>query len=293
MPKNIFIEQNTELNLQLLAAQRFFYSCAKNYRTLRTFFSIILAIVGPILFYYCSDYRSAIMIVGAAWALFSEIFLRHFERESLKMAAAIQEQFDVGLFDLPWNEILVDKKVTSELIQYANRKFSGNRENLKNWYADTSSFSYPLNVLLCQRSNIVWDWRLRRAYGYFISFCTILVFVGGILLGLILHINLFDYLTGIFIPQFAAIHLGFEVSKNQIAIANEKELKENILNSLVDKGLEDSTTISQLLCRQIQDFIYCSRISGTLVPDFCYNLLKQHYEFDMNLAIDAYRKRFK
>lgn len=293
MPKNIFIEQNTELNIQLLAAQRFFYSRAKKYRTLRTIFSIILAIVGPVLFYYCSDSRSGIMIVGSAWALFSEFFLRHFERESIKMAAAIQEQFDTDLYDLPWNEILVDKKVTSELIQSANREFSGNRENLKNWYPDTNLFPYPLNVLLCQRSNIVWDWRLRRAYGYLISFCTILIFVGGVLLGLILNIPLFDYLTGIFIPQFAAIHLGFEVSKSQIEIANEKELKEKLLNSFVDKGLENSTTISLLLCRQIQDFIYCSRISGSLVPDFCYNLFKQHYEFDMNSAIDAYRKRFK
>jgi len=291
MPKNIFIEQNLDSNLQLLAAQRTLYSSAKMYRRLRTFFSVILAVIGPILFYYCTEYRPAITIVGAVWALFSEIFLRCWETESIKTAATVQEQFDVDLFDLPWNKILVDKKVTSEIIQSSNRKFSGNREDLKNWYPDTSSFPYPLNVLICQRANIVWDWRLRYAYGFIISICTAFVLIGGIVFGLFLHVGLFEYLTGIFIPQFAAIHLGMEISTNQIEIANEKRQKENKVTSLLEKGLKDPSSASTLQCRQVQDFIYHARITGALVPDFYYNLLKPHYEADMTSAVETYRKQ--
>ena len=293
MTKNFFLEQNSEANIGLLAAQRSLYSQAKTYRQIRFFFSVILAIFGPILFYFFTDCRSTITVIGAAWALLSEIFLRRFEAESIKKAATVQEQFDVELFGLPWNEILVGKKVTSELIQSANRNFRDHRETLKNWYADTSSFPYPLNVLICQRSNIVWDWRLRREYGYFILLSTIALLIGGIIFGLILHIGLFDYLTGIFIPQFAAIHLGIDVSRNQIMLANDKEQKENVVNDLIEKGLGNPDSISVAQCREIQNFIYHSRVIGSLVPDLYYNRLKEQYELDMQSVVDNYRKRLK
>jgi hypothetical protein len=293
MSKNIFIDQNNESNQILLAAQRSLYSNAKTYRNLRTLFSVILAIFGPILFYYWANCRSTIMLIGVAWIIISEIFLKRLEFESIKNAATVQEQFDVELFDLPWNEVLTDNKVTLEVIQAANRKFDGNRNDLKNWYADTSLFPYPLNVMLCQRSNIVWDWRLRQGYGFFIFCCASLIFAGGVIFGLCLDFGLFNYLTGIFLTQFAAIHLGFEVSRNQILIANEKKQKEQKVNTLVERGLKDPNSISPLICRQIQDFIYTARVTGPLVPDFFYNLHKREYEFDMNSVVETYRKWLK
>ena len=291
MSKNIFIAQNSEQNLILLAAQRHMYSNAKTCHKFRISFSVILAIVGPVLFYYFVNCRSIIMLIGAVWVLICEIFLKRRESELIKNAATIQEQFDVELFNLPWNEILANEKVTLEKIQAANRKFNGNRNDLKNWYADTSIFPYPLNVMICQRSNIVWDWRLRRNYGYFIQFCAVIAFIGGIVFGLVLNFGLYDYLTGIFISQFAALHLGLEISRNQILIADEKEQKERKLNALIEKGLENPDSISVSLCRQIQDFIYSSRIRGSLIPDFYYNLFKEQYEFDMKSAVEIYRKR--
>lgn len=291
MMNNIFLEQNSKENLGLLAAQRSLYSRAKTYRQIRTFFSVILAIFGPILFYFFTDYRSTITLIAIAWALLSEIFLRRLEAESIKKAATVQEQFDVDLFGLPWNEILVGKKVTSELIHSENRNFTGERETLKNWYADTNSFPYPLSVLICQRSNIVWDWRLRREYGYFILLSTFVLLIGGIIFGIILHLVLFDYLTGIFIPQFAAIHLCIDVSRNQLALANEKEQKENVVNDLIDKGIENPDLISLAQCREIQNFIYHGRVFGSLVPDLYYNRLKEQYELDMQAVVENYRKR--
>jgi len=293
MAHNIFLAQNSEENLGLLAAQRALYSQAKTYRQIRTIFSVILAIFGPILFYFFTDCRPTITIIGAAWALLSEIFLRRLEAESIKKAATVQEQFDVDLFGLPWNEILVGKKVTSELIHSADRNFTGDRETLKNWYANTSSFPYPLRVLICQRSNIVWDWRLRREYGYFILLCTFALLVGGIIFGIVLNIGLFDYLIGIFIPQFAAIHLGIDVSRNQIALASEKEQKENVVNDLIEKGIENPDSITLTHCREIQNFIYHGRIFGSLVPDLYYDRLKEQYELDMQAVVESYRKRFK
>jgi len=291
--KNIYIEQNSDENLRLLAAQRSLYSQAKIYRQVRTLFSVVLAILGPIFFYFIADCRPTIIIIGAAWALLSEIFLRGFEGDAIKKAATVQEQFDVGLFILPWNEILVGKKVTSELIESANRKYKANRESLKNWYADTGSFPYPLNILVCQRSNIVWDWRLRRAYGYFILFCTVTVLIGGIVFGIFLHLSLFDYVMGVFIPQLAVIHLGIDISRNQITLANEKEQKETVVSRIIENGIANPDSISIDQCREIQNFIYHGRVVGSLVPDICYTVLKEQYELDMKSVVENYGKQLK
>ena len=228
----IFEHQNTPAKLKLLAAQRHFYTQAKQLQCWRVLGTIGLAAIAPLISYILPDSRMILAIIGGVWFLVSRLILEDIEAKKIKQAATVQEQFDVELFGLPWNKVLVDDKVSPELINYAAADFKGDTEKLKDWYADTGNIPYPLDVLLCQRSNLVWDWRLRRHYALIVSILTALLFGLGIVLAILTNLTLLDYLLALLIPSFTALFNGVKVAKAHFKIAEEKERIEKKVSAL-------------------------------------------------------------
>lgn len=282
---NIFELQNTPANLNLLATQRYLYTQAKNIQRWRVLGTVGLAGVAPFILILFPNSKIVMAIIGGIWLLVSRLILEDLEAKKIKQAANAQEQFDTVLFKLPWNHILVGTKLSPELISSAEKSFSGNRERLKNWYADTGDLPYPLNVLLCQRSNLVWDWRLRRHYAWIISMLTALLFGFGIVFAVVTDQTLLNYLLAIFMPSLSALLKGIEVSKSHFEIATEKEKMERKISAIWEAGLRNPNSVSQEQCRDIQDFIYILRSKGPLVPDQWYNWLQKSYQVDMESAV--------
>ena len=95
----------------------------------------------------------------------------------MKKAVTIQEQFDVEVFGLEWNDGLAGPKEAPEDIHTAAQKIQVKRAaSLRNWYPDADAAPWPLNVILCQRSSAVWG---RRGHYWYTIF-----FWGSALLGL-------------------------------------------------------------------------------------------------------------
>jgi hypothetical protein len=211
--------------------------------------------------------------------------LEGIEAKTIRRAAAIQEQFDVALFKLPWNGVLVGNMLSPELIISADNSLTGDRENLKGWYADTSNVAYPLDVLLCQRASLVWDWRLRRHYAWGIAILTTLLFGLGVILAVATNLALLDYLLVFLIPSLAALLKGIEVVRAHFRIAGEKERIERAISVLWEAGLQDATSVSREECRHIQDCIYVLRRKSPLVPDQWYAWLRDTYRVDMKSAV--------
>lgn len=72
-----------------------------------------------------------------------------------RVAAKIQEQFDNGLFQLPWNSFLCGQTPTPRLVSEGNRRFRGDWTKLRDWYRATLEFAYPRDVLAWQHTNLV------------------------------------------------------------------------------------------------------------------------------------------
>lgn len=281
--------QNSSASLRLLASQRHLYTQAKHLQLWRVIGTIGLAAIAPLIYYLIPDSRAILAGIGGVWLLISRVVLEGIEAKRIKQAAKIQEQFDVELFKLPWNRVLVGNKLSPELISSADRGYTGDREKLKDWYADTGNVPYPLDVLLCQRANLVWDWRLRRHYACGISALTGLLFGLGVILAIATNLTLLDYLLALLIPSLAALLKGVEVARAHFKTAAEKEKIEREISVLWEAGLRDPISVSREQCRCIQDCIYVLRSKGPLVPDKWYTWLRDRYRVDMQSAVAELR----
>jgi len=282
---SIFELQNTSASLRLLASQRHLYTQAKHLQRWRVIGTIGLAAIAPLIYYLVPNSKAVLAGIGGVWLLVSRVVLEGIETKKIKQAAKIQEQFDVDLFKLPWNRVLVGNRLSPELISSADKSFTGDRERLKDWYADTGNVPYPLDVLLCQRANLVWDWRLRRHFAWGISILTTLLFGLGIVLAVATNLTLLDYLLALLIPSLAALLKGIEVARAHFKTAAEKERIEIEISVLWETGLKDPTSVSKEQCRRIQDCIYVLRSKGPLVPDQWYTWLRDRYQVDMQSAV--------
>lgn len=284
---SIYELQNLDENLRLLAAQRQLYGEAKRLQQWREAGTIGLVAIAPLIYYLVPNSRTALALVGAAWLLVSRLLLENIEKEKVKQAATIQEQFDTGLFGLPWNKVLVGNKVSPELVNSAATSYEGDKQELKNWYPNTDDIPFPLNILLCQRANLVWDWRLRRRYASIVLTLTALIFFAGVAIGLATNSTLLTYLLAILIPSLAALTSGIEIVKTQFSIADEKYQLEKLVSVAWNEGLRDQKSVSKDLCRNIQDSIYVLRNKRHMVPDRVYRWLQDRYEIDMQSAVEG------
>lgn len=274
-------EQNSVENLKLLKAQRQLYSEAKRFRYWRLRASIGLALTAPIILFFLPTRDSGLFAIGAILLGVDRLLFKRLEDTKVKQAATIQEELDTRLFDLPWNYVLVGDKVTPETVSLAAHRFKGGETKLQDWYPNTDNVPYPLDVLICQRVNLVWDWQLRRHYATLVAAVTALYLVFLVGFAIMVDNLLLDFLLGLLFPTLAAIIEGVEVSRDHFRIAREKEDTARKILDLWEQGLKDPNAVSQNDCRSIQDCVFLYRSGGPLVPDWWYDRLRDMYEIDM------------
>ena len=199
--------------------------------------------------------------------------------------------FDVNLFGLQWNEIMIENRAPLELIHSAERSFPGDREKLKNWYPDIKGIPSPLDILLCQRANLVWDWRLHVHYGKLMCTGVVIFYISITWLSIITQQMAVEYVFGLLLPSLPIILQGIEITTTHFKTADKKKSMEVKISHLWDIALQNLSFVTKEKCRQIQDFIYRLRSEGPLVPDWWYNLLRDKYEIDMCSVIKELKAR--
>ncbi|MFN8211181.1 MAG: S-4TM family putative pore-forming effector [Bacteroidales bacterium] len=269
-------QQNTEKNIRLLSSQRYFYSQAKKIRILKLFCVVVLVIISPIVLLIFPLAKDTLCFIGA-FGIILTFIIDFIENSNIKRAANIQEQFDTEVFGLDWNAILLGKKEPIEIIIDGDKKFKGDKTNLYNWYGDLQGIDYPYNVLVCQRSNLVWDWRLRKKFAVFMLILLTIIILTGIIFGLVSKLALKTYLMGILIPSIPAIIFGLKEVIEHFRISNEKSSLMSLTNSLIDKNYVPNSDL-----RNIQDRIYDLRTKGAIVPDWFYNKYRNEYEQNLH-----------
>lgn len=121
----ITVKQNKPESIRLLAAMRHLYGISKHIRLIR----IVITIIFPIISVICANYFASaiptIAILSAIWLILNRTWILELEKNIVRKAAKIQEEFDVALFQINWNDILVGEKVDPEYKIELNQKFKG------------------------------------------------------------------------------------------------------------------------------------------------------------------------
>ncbi|GAB4088307.1 S-4TM family putative pore-forming effector [Hydrogenophaga soli] len=287
----IDIEQNKPERLELLRAQRRFYSRAKNYQNFVAITALLLPLLGILFGAEFPAIRPYLGFASIALLLLDVAVLSPKQRANSKAGAKVQEQFDTEVLRLDWNKLVAGSRVDPEELRAITSGQMSDKEKkeLKDWYDGAiSRLPLPVGRLLCQRTNVVYDLRVRRMYS------GALFFIAGLLVAVLLAVGLYH---GLKVDQLI-ISVGLPVLPLASFVLREYRKQEDTIESLTtlkdeiekvwDKALAGASTGDLTLSsRALQDAIYRHRASNPLVFDWLYNRLRKNSEAEAKQAAET------
>jgi hypothetical protein len=278
-------EQNTEESLQLLRADTHFYLLAKRLHALRMAGTLILALLAPVILFWKPGWGDFVGALAGAWVLVARTILLWLEDRFVKTAVTIQEEFDVRVFSLTWNEGLAGAKAAPEDVHDAARKIHGKKAaRLRDWYPEADEAPWPLNVVLCQRSSAVWGRRGHYWYALLVLGLGVSWFIAGLVMATAAHVTVAEYLVKVFLPSQPAFLDTIDLSRGHYHQAQAKEAVEQATTDLWNRGVQHPGSVSEQDCRDVQDQAYALRRNGTQIPQLIYRIRRRQDEAAMRAA---------
>ncbi|QPA61255.1 S-4TM family putative pore-forming effector [Lysinibacillus sphaericus] len=265
----INVKQNKSESLRLLAAMRVQYSRAKILRTLRVFVTVLLPIISVLSLKYFPNLKDELALVAAIWLVINRLCIIEKEKSMVKEAAKIQEMFDVGLFQISWNNFLAGEYIQTERIKKLNIISKEKEENLIDWFPGLNSSDHYYNVLLAQRTSIIWDMDLRKIYSNILKWILIMYIIVLIWIPYLLNLPFQTFIISLIVPSLPLILHLIETTNGhkQRYDALEKILTKVENNISNYSGTDESIKIT---CRSYQDIIFLNRCNVNMIPDKIY-----------------------
>lgn len=278
----INVEQNKPERLALLRAQRLFYARAKKYQTWFTLLALALPLMG-VLFAASHPEIRPYLGFGSIVVLLLEVgVVARLQKEDCKRGARVQEQFDTEVLKLDWNQLVAGRRVDAEEVRAitATEMSDSERKRLQNWYeVDVSRLPVELGRLICQRTNLAYDMRIRRKYVAVLLGAASVMSVTLVSVGIYQGLNLKDLILTLCLPVLPLVAYVLREHRRQHDTIETLTMLKAEVEKLWDKALsgassEELTSSS----RALQDAIYRHRASNPLVFDWLYNKLRNREE---------------
>ncbi len=270
--------QNDEWSLDRLAAQRYLYRQVKaveNWRLVLVLVVAALLILG-LAFEAASFSQVATIVVVLLWFVDQIVLVRSAGRKK-EEAAAIQEDFDCFVLDMPWPEHLGVARPTKDRVSELKKKASGagvTRKELADWYgADDIPLEAVAARMHCQRMNCRWDDRLRREWICLVRFVVGAFVVVGVSVGAVVGVTLLTVVLGV----AAGIRLIAWLLLEQRAQSLAQKRVEN-LHGHLSRAESDSGQMTLCDVRLVQAAIFEHRRSCPTVPERFYKSRLKAYE---------------
>tara|TARA_R110002072_G_scaffold302379_2_gene484972 strand:- start:745 stop:1686 length:942 start_codon:yes stop_codon:yes gene_type:complete len=291
--KKILKKQNRLNHIDELLAQKTIYSRAKNYQGLLIFITVLLPILVSILIKLDSNLIDQSNYIFALYLVLGAVGEKILEKviDRLKnIAASIQEQFDCDVLDIEKNETINSMFIDKESIRRYSKKARKNTklvEKVTDWYSlNLKAVKTNIASLLCQRTNITYDFSIRSRYKNAILILTILTFTVLLIIAFYNDLTLKTFLIEVILPSIPVIMFAYkEINSNIESIDNLNHLRHLIESEL--SGININSEIDETLLRKIQDRIYQNRILSPLIPDFIYYFVRTKLEDEMNYSVEA------
>lgn len=260
----IEVAQNTPRAKQLVAAQARLYSDAKTIHNWRLALVFLFAAAGAIAGLAMPNVRPHIGAVAGIVLFVLALLVTGVEKRRRGQASAIQEEFDTTVFQLPWNFVSAERPSATTVARAAAR-YTGGRE--ADWYPSTGRVVRPLDILICQASNLGWGASMHRLWATLLGFALAsMVAVIGLATWL-LRLSFAECMLALLVPALAPAKELVDLIKTNLENAGSKESIERKITELWKKGLAgEAVTLDS--CRTIQNCILDFRKSNAYVPDW-------------------------
>lgn len=279
------MRQNDEDLLRLLRAREHTYTIATYILITQLTLTLGIPIIGGVISGLKPATQAWFAAASLAVILIDGLFLDRQQKLLIRNAAKIGEQFDCTVLDLPWNHFLIGNKVDPEDVHSAARAYAARRndQRLKDWYP-TAALDLPIEFarMLCQRTNLRYDSKLRRSYGAILKYLSLLITTAFVIFGLVQNGSVTTWVLAFALatPFFSWAAREYY---RQIDTASAEENLMREARKLWDKALVEEIPIGSLLttCRELQDAIYNHRASSPMILPFLYHFKRPMLEHEM------------
>lgn len=283
--------QNQENHIDELLAQKTVYSRAKNYQGLLILITVPLPLLISLIIKFSPsliDQSSYIFVLYTIIAATAEKVLESTIDRLKKIAASIKETFDTNVLGIIENDslnlVLIDREIIRRY-SLKKRKKQNEVDLVTNWYSlEIKKIKTNVASLLCQRTNITYDFSVRKRYKLLIIILSVITFLILFAISLSQDLSLKGFVIEVILPSIPIIMFAYkEINSNTESIDNLNHLR-NLIESTVKKtDIDDDIDKHQL--RSIQDRIYNNRLLSPLIPDFIYKILRPKLEDEMDYSI--------
>jgi SMODS-associating 4TM effector domain len=286
--------QNEDRVLDSLVAAETAHSTAQRIDVARAVLILTFA-AAAIVASFARSLADLLAIAGVVATVGTELLAPLWSAHHTRMAMLLQEHFDTVLFGLPWNQHLGARPLREEVTTLAARS-EAKRSGKVNWYVDVSRLPRAYAILLCQRENLVWDFRQRRSWAVGVGIATASWAAIGVVLALVADWTVRELFLRWFGPSLPVVALGLHQVRNHLAIAARKQdaaLELESLLSALPSGRPSQQLHDELLerVRKIQDEIARLRNQIERVPQRFYKARRGREEAAARAAAEELRTR--
>lgn len=289
MAKNNIVElENSQVRINQLKAARHLYTKAGHYSTSYMFFCAFIPVVISIgrMFLSPDDHfaLNAMMAYGVV-ALVAGFILESEVGKHRKLAAKIQQLFDCEVFGLEWDSHLWGAKPSLENIN----DNIGNLQNdgFYNWYDSLiEGLDRMEAILICQRTNLAYDSKLRRQFNYIVSTIATVVSLFILLVSFYRNEGMQTAIVFVGVPLVPVIKWFFSTKKRNLDDIESCESLKSFIDNSLEKLKKNHRAINESALYQIQDRIYIHRNTAFKIPDCLYNIMRKDQEESVRTMVN-------
>lgn len=266
--------QNEPFSIDMLSAQRHYYSQAKLIVYTSLFFCVIVVAVLSVLNrFYSSEILGKTVLMYSLLAFILSSMLTNYRNKLQNLAARIQHLFDIKLFGLKWDTALCGIEPRVEEVKRGKQK---KQNKLDYWYKDIPD-DLPLDVvtLVCLRMNVEYDKSMKQNL-------SLLLYIVVSLFAIIIVIannerTIWDMVLYSIVPLLPVSKFLYDV-KRRIDSDKERLVRLDVsIDSLMKKAIQEGVIEKEEL-QNINNQIFEHRRTSPLVPDWLYDMLRDKEE---------------
>lgn len=279
--------QDEDAALRLLIAQRRIYSRAKRWLGARWIGLVILGVGAPIVSLLYPHLTAAAGAIAGVWIFLGRTLFASREQALAAQAAAVQEQFDFRVFEMPdltpRRVLPSPEEIALAAGDQATLRQRAAKAKLTGWYTIPPSAGGGNAVAIAQRSNAAYTDRLLRLTGTVWLVLVIVWVIFLVVVACVSDLSFRNVLLGVMLPVLPG---ALDVTEFLRAVWRSAQDRAELADT-IQQRLESSQPIDPGELLSWQERLFELRRTSPLVPDVIYWRSRRRNERAMIAAAES------